>query len=238
MPKPSELIITASQADANGKRLVVTMFGNRQHRDNFDPDAGYQRRQWREAVIRSLRVEPEIYNATGSAESTEAHLFNAIDERLYAAVEAADSEPTSSLWQPEVTTMAEIEHATTNWLWEQHIPLGAISNLSGDPGLGKSQMTCDLGARITKGWPMPPLTATESKYKPRGVLFMNAEDDPARTLRPRLEAAGADLKRVACLRSMRCSLEDEDERPVTLPSDLAAVEDVIRSHDVALGRRC
>jgi len=233
VPKVAELILTASKADDRGRRLVVTVFGKQQHRNTFDVDVAYQRRDWRNEVIKFLRLEPSRYCPSGG-DAMETAIHTDLEERLQAAVDAADSETTSSLWQPEVKTMAEIEHATTNWLWDQHIPLGAISNLSGDPGLGKSQMTCDLGARITKGWPMPPLTAPEGKFKPRGVLFMNAEDDPARTLRPRLEAAGADLRRVACLRSMRCSLEDEEERPVTLPSDLAAVEDVIRNHDVAL----
>jgi len=32
--------------------------------------------------------------------------------------------------------------------------------------------------------------------KPGEVLFLTAEDDPADTLRPRLEAAGADLSKV------------------------------------------
>lgn len=137
------------------------------------------------------------------------------------------------LWSPAVVNMADVENATTEWVWEQRFPAGALSNLSGDPGLGKSQVTCDLGARVTNGWPMPPLTGPDGTFKPRGVLYMNAEDDPARTLKPRLMAAGADLNRVRFLRSMKCLLSEEGERPVTLPSDLTAVEEVIRECDAA-----
>jgi hypothetical protein len=141
---------------------------------------------------------------------------------------------TEPLWQPAVMKMAEVEYASTEWVWDQRIPAGTLSNLSGDPGLGKSQVTCDLGARISRGWPMPPLTGPDGTFKPRGVLYLNAEDDPARTMRPRLEASGADLSRVRFLRSMKCALVDEGERPVTLPSDLSAVEGVIRECDAAI----
>lgn len=232
MPKVAELTLTASKADDRGRRLVVVIYGRQQHRNTFDVDVAYQRRDWRNEVIKFLKLEPSAYCSSGDAMETAMHTD--LEERLHAAVAAADSEPQSALWQPEVTTMANVEHAATEWLWDQHIPLGAISNLSGDPGLGKSQMTCDLGARITRGWPMPPAMAGNGTFRPRGVLFMNAEDDPARTLRPRLEAAGADLNRVICLRAMKCSLDDEEGRPVTLPSDLPSIEDVIRKHEVAL----
>lgn len=232
MPKVADLILTASKPDDRGRRLIVVMYGKQMHRSTFDPDVAFQRRDWRTEIVKFLRIEPAAYCSSGDAMETAIHTD--LEERLQAAVAAADAEPQSALWQPEVTTMASIEHATTTWLWDGHIPAGAISNLSGDPGLGKSQLTCDLGARISRGWPMPPLSAPDGTFKPRGVLFMNFEDDPARTLRPRLEAAGADLRRIHCLRSMKCSLEDEEERPIALPGDLSAIEQVIRQGDVAL----
>ncbi|MBA4107676.1 MAG: hypothetical protein C0485_18230 [Pirellula sp.] len=232
MPEPLSIDIQCGEPDDKGRRLVVASYGRRQHTDRFDTDAAFMRQKWREETIRRLGLRgPYMPEGDGSAvihEELATALQRAVDDADFADL------PTQSLWQPAVTIMANVEHATTEWLWDQHIPCGAISNLSGDPGLGKSQLTCDLGARITRGWPMPPLTAPDGTFRPRGVLFMNAEDDPARTLRPRLEAAGADLRRVHCLRSMQCSLEGEEERPVTLPGDLPAVEQVIRASDVAL----
>lgn len=214
--------VIASKLDDKGRRVVVVIFGGRKHENKFDCEIAFQRQQWRQDAIHRLRIPGE----------ESAH--EALEELLQAAIDDADDQPSTSLWTPAVTTMATIAHATTDWLWPQHIPAGAISNLSGDPGLGKSQLTCDLGARISRGWPMPPDAAPDGTFTPRGVLFMNAEDDPARTLRPRLEAAGADLNRIHCLRTMRCSLEGEEERPITLPSDLPAIEEVIRKGDVAL----
>jgi hypothetical protein len=231
VPEQTQIDVRCGEPDDKGRRLVIVTCGKRQHTDRFDPDVSFARGKWRDECCRVLGLRGQ-WNASTGEDNSEIHAE--LESRLQSAIEAIDAEPATTLWQPAVTIMANVEHATTEWLWDQHIPLGAISNLSGDPGLGKSQLTCDLGARITRGWPMPPLSAPNGTFKPRGVLFMNAEDDPARTLRPRLEAAGADLKRVHCLRSMRCSLEGEDERPIVLPSDLPAIEQVIRTGDVAL----
>jgi hypothetical protein len=233
VPKPSELIITASKADANGKRLVVTMFGSRQHRDQFDPDVGYQRRQWREAVIRSLRVEPEIYNATGSAESTEAHLFNAVDDRLYAAVEAADAEASSSLFTPNVVCMADLAPLKTDWLWQDRIPVGCLTIFDGPPGEGKSTATMDLVARLSRGDAMPPQHAPDGTFTPAASLIMSAEDDPQRTIRPRLDAAGADVRKVFLLRTMEF-VEGEEEREIQLPLVVAAIGSIVRQQRARL----
>jgi hypothetical protein len=63
------------------------------------------------------------------------------------------------------------------------------------------------------------------------VLLLSAEDDAAVTIRPRLDAVGADLTRFHILDAMRCG---EDERPPVLPFDLDVVEDLIRKHFIGL----
>ncbi len=45
-----------------------------------------------------------------------------------------------------------VEVKEVAWLWQGRIPLGAITLLDGDPGLGKSLLTLDLAARVTS-WP-------------------------------------------------------------------------------------
>ena len=224
-----ELTIKAGKLEENGKRLVITIFGGKRHDDRFDTDVAFQRQKWREDVIKRLRIQGP-YMASGDSNAV---VHEELEEKLQQAVDAADSEPAGNLWQPSVTAMASIESLSTEWLWDGFLPLGAISGIDGDPGLGKSQLTIDLAARVSRGDAMPPLNAPDGTYKPRGVLMMNAEDDPARTLRPRLEAAGADLRRVHCLRTMS-ALDGEEERPVSLPGDLAAIEQVIRRNDVSL----
>src|SRR5206468_675515 len=58
------------------------------------------------------------------------------------------------------------------------------------------------------------------RREPGGAVIISYEDGCADTIRPRLEAAGADLRRVAIF--------DLNEAP-TIPNDLTSVEDAIRA---------
>jgi hypothetical protein len=84
------------------------------------------------------------------------------------------------------------------WLWPGRVPLGKLTILDGDPGRGKSAITLDVAARVSAGRPMPDGAAADVRG-PRGVVLLSAEDGLADTIHPRLEAAGADLARVAAL---------------------------------------
>lgn len=89
--------------------------------------------------------------------------------------------------------MADIPAATLNWLWPSRIPLGKLTILSGDPGLGKSLVTLNIAAAVSRGGPWP----CREGFAPLGdVLLVTAEDDAADTIRPRLEATGADVRRL------------------------------------------
>jgi hypothetical protein len=75
----------------------------------------------------------------------------------------------------------------------------------GDPGLGKSLVTADIAARVSKGnnWPLDA-----ANTGPGDVLMCSAEDDPGDTIVPRLIAAGADLNRVDFFDGVREETED------------------------------
>ena len=40
------------------------------------------------------------------------------------------------------------------WLWERRLARGKLTLLAGDPGLGKSQLSVDIIARVTTGAPV------------------------------------------------------------------------------------
>lgn len=92
-----------------------------------------------------------------------------------------------------VVRLSEVKPESVRWLWRGRFPLGRLSEVSGDPGLGKSTLLYDLAARVTRGDVMPD---GSPGVGPAGVLILSAEDDLASVIRPRLEAAGADLDRV------------------------------------------
>jgi hypothetical protein len=133
--------------------------------------------------------------------------------------------------EPVLLTMSEVEVKPVVWLWECRIPRGAVTLLDGDPDLGKSTITLDLAARVSKGWLMPPAPGPVEGAEPEGVLLLNAEDDPERTIKPRLMAAGAEVSRVHQLEAVRIAGE---EQPPVLPWDLELVERVILEKEVAL----
>ena len=47
---------------------------------------------------------------------------------------------------PDDLRMSDVEPEELEWLWPDRIPLGKLTLLAGDPGLGKSFVTCDMAA--------------------------------------------------------------------------------------------
>jgi hypothetical protein len=132
---------------------------------------------------------------------------------------------------PVVVRLDTVQPAAVEWLWRGWIPRRTVVLLDGDPGLGKSTIALDLAARVTRGWEMPPAGGPCEGAEPEGVLLLSAEDDLARTIRPRLDAAGADPALVWFLQAIRTA---DDERPPVLPWDLTLAEGMILEHDVRL----
>lgn len=96
-----------------------------------------------------------------------------------------------------IRPFSEIEHEEMRWLWLNRIPLGGITVLAGDPGLGKSLVTTYITARVSRGDQWPERNAGRA---PEGsVILVQAEDSPSQVIRQRLTAAGADLSKVYIL---------------------------------------
>jgi hypothetical protein len=80
------------------------------------------------------------------------------------------------------------------WLWYPYIPSSAASLIFGPGGHGKSHITVDIAAALSRGRPLPGQT---KGGKPQKVLMLSAEDDFDAVLVPRLMRAGADLTKIA-----------------------------------------
>jgi hypothetical protein len=88
---------------------------------------------------------------------------------------------------------ADIEPEHVEWLVDQSFPLGMLAVIGGQPGLGKSQISINLAAGVTTGKGLPGTGV----FKDLGsVIILANEDDASRTIRPRLDAAGADITKV------------------------------------------
>lgn len=107
---------------------------------------------------------------------------------------------------PEVVRLDTVTPVCVKWLWNQRIALGKLTLIAGDPGLGKSYLTLDLAARVSTGRAMPGdcwENGQPMDRYPGTAILLSAEDDPADTVRPRLESAGADLRRIAMVTGVR-----------------------------------
>jgi hypothetical protein len=119
-----------------------------------------------------------------------------------------------SRWKARLCS--EIQPTALEWLWPGYLARGKLALLDGDPGRGKSLITLDLIARLTRGSPLPDGTPVA---RPLTCAVLSAEDEAGDTIRPRAEAAGADLDRLV--------IPDPGDRPARLPDDLPALEELI-----------
>jgi len=121
-----------------------------------------------------------------------------------------------------VTLLADVEPQPVEWLWPSYIPLGMLTVFDGDPGLGKSTLLADITARLSRGNRMPDGSPGP---KSSGTVILSAEDDWARVIRPRLDAAGVDHNKVAFVRVQ----ETEGPRELAITAeDMSALEEAIQ----------
>lgn len=123
--------------------------------------------------------------------------------------------------------LADIQARPIHWLWPGRFARGKVAMLAGNPGLGKSQVTASMAAIVSTGgrWPVDRVLCEVGN-----VVFLSAEDDPEDTIRPRLEAAGADLSRVFILEAIRDGFNadgSETRRPFNLKTDLANLGEML-----------
>lgn len=118
---------------------------------------------------------------------------------------------------------SQVEAEPIEWLWSRRVPLGELTILDGDPGLGKSTLLTAVTAHVTTGRGLP---GHEGDPIEGGAVYVTTEDSPGRTIRPRLEAAGAALGRVLLVPSVPDS--EGDPRPLILPDDVSTLEQAVR----------
>ena len=135
---------------------------------------------------------------------------------------------------PEMVTVASIQPSRITWLCRGRLAAGKLTVLDGDPGLGKSTIALEWAARITTGRALPGMPGFAENAvvtAPRGVVLLSAEDGESDTIRPRLDIAGADTRRVIVLKMV----DDQGNQYLpTLGRHLWAIEQAIEASNAAL----
>jgi len=180
----------------------------------------------RKVTVDDILFMREIENPTPE-EITE------IERELSIQDDAPDMKRAAAISGPVLTCLATVEPQPVSWLWPQRIARGKLTLLFGEPGLGKSFATIDMAARVSAGTAWPDGVEIES---PGSVILISAEDDLADTIRPRLDRAGADVRRVVALEAVQ-AVADEGritERSFTL-ADIGHLKDALdRTPDTRL----
>jgi len=108
---------------------------------------------------------------------------------------------------PILINLDSIEPISVEWLWHNRIPLGKLSLIVGDPGLGKSFLMISIASHVTTGKCWPDI----GDPVPKGsVIILTAEDGLADTVRIRADAAGADVKKIKILEGIINKDGEED----------------------------
>jgi archaellum biogenesis ATPase FlaH len=131
------------------------------------------------------------------------------------------------------TILSEVETHQIEWLWPGRIPLGKITILDGDPGMGKSLIAIYIAACVSTGRPMPDGTLGIQG----GIILIAPEDSAEDTIKPRLEAAGGDPSQVLLFNTMECfdvKRMGMFDYPFSLSRDMQDLEMTIKRRNAKL----
>ena len=91
--------------------------------------------------------------------------------------------------------LSEVQPVEVEWLWKPYVPLGKLTIIEGDPGVGKSFLTLAIASAGSRGNALPG----DNHGEPFTSLILTAEDGLADTLRPRVDRMGADPSKIVVL---------------------------------------
>jgi hypothetical protein len=110
---------------------------------------------------------------------------------------------------PRTIRVSQIKAESIEWLDPGRVPFAMTTVLAGFPGVGKSTLLYDLAARTSR--------------EGQAVIILTAEDHLAAVVRPRLEAARAELDLVHVVTS-----------EVTLPESVPMLGELVEEHGARL----
>lgn len=128
---------------------------------------------------------------------------------------------------PVLLRLADIEPEGVSWIWSGRIAKGKLTLLDGDPGTGKSTLALNLAAAISTGGILPG----GDRVTPADVVILSAEDGAADTIRPRIDAAGGDPRRIHLLTAV---LTSEGEEAPDLCSHIPIIRAAVERTKAAL----
>jgi len=130
--------------------------------------------------------------------------------------------------QTDLICLADVTIEKREWLWQNYIELGVLTDVYGNGGIGKSlTLGADIAARITRGWNMPD----GSPGIQGNVLVLAMEDDLAKDIKPRFLACGGDPNKFFAIK-MVTDNATRQKRMLSLEQDIRKIERYIEEYGI------
>jgi hypothetical protein len=126
-----------------------------------------------------------------------------------------------------IITASDVTIRRVRYLWEGRMPLGSMTLMPGEEGIGKTTIGVWVIAQTTLG-----TLDGELRGHPRDVLVLAPEDGIEDVFTPRLKEAGADLTRVHFVKA-RVAMDGSD-RDVIVPRDLDVLSEAVVNYRAGL----
>lgn len=123
---------------------------------------------------------------------------------------------------PKLIRASDVRSRPIAWLWHEWIAGGKLHVIGGAPGLAKTTIALAWAATITTAGRWPDGTPCREAGD---VVIWSAEDSIADTLRPRLEAMGANLDRVHFVGGVPAA--DGGDRPFDPATDMRELMEAV-----------
>ena len=113
------------------------------------------------------------------------------------------------------TNLSSIPDEPKTYIYNPPFPLGKVTGIAGDPGVGKSKAIYAITGKVTKGEPLLDMQCE----KPGEVILITTEDD-ASDIKQTIASCGGDLSKVHVLSERDDALNDLAKCELTFASPI------------------
>lgn len=232
LPGGAHVILVEGEADADaviahgGIAVTAPQGANSFHKVDVEPlrdllvtvvvDRDEAGEKW------AAQVADKLHGVAGKFRFVRALDGKDASDHLAAGHSLTDFEPMELIVEAEAGPRVILRKASdfamkgVRWIYRGRIPLGMVTLMAGREGIGKSTVSLDIAARLTRG-------TLDGRYqdKPQSVVICASEDSWSHTIVPRLKSVNADMGRV-----YHIAVQDEDgnERAIVAPQDTRRME--------------
>jgi len=174
-------------------------------------------RELQEQALRRKYDELLLTARANNIEGQDAQRDKALTELEAVRAEAAAmAEGQEALgYQAELVCLADVKPEEVHWLWKPYLPSRKMTILAGPQGVGKSFLSLAIATAVSSGKPLPAQDGSMFTPPQGNVVILADEDDWGDTIRPRLDAMGANPSNVYLCKS-KLDARTRKREPISL----------------------